>query len=78
MGAFLKRPEQAATEAAVLDAVDKAGTEGGKPDAANHLYETGTFAQVHTIITGDTPDSAQLLLLGHRRIRRNNTVSLQH
>lgn len=30
---------------------------------------------MHTILTGDTPDSAQLLLLGHRRIRREATIS---
>jgi hypothetical protein len=46
--------------------------EGG--DAAGHLYEVGTFAQVHTILSGDTTDSAQLLLLGHRRLRREATV----
>lgn len=44
-------------------------------DAASHLYEYGTFAQVHTIMQGDTADSAQLLLLGHRRIKRVSTVS---
>jgi len=44
-------------------------------DAAAHLYEVGTFAQVHTILSGDTTDSAQLLLLGHRRLKRETTVS---
>ncbi|KAG1661222.1 hypothetical protein FOA52_008267 [Chlamydomonas sp. UWO 241] len=44
-------------------------------DPASRLYETGTFAQVHTILPGDTPDSAQLLLLGHRRIKRGATLS---
>lgn len=44
-------------------------------DAGSQLYEIGTFAQVHTILTGDTNDSAQLLLLGHRRIRRTATLS---
>ena len=44
-------------------------------DPASHLFEVGTFAQVHTIIAGDSPDSAQLLLLGHRRIRRTSTLS---
>lgn len=44
-------------------------------DPASHIYEIGTFAQVHTIIAGDSPDSAQLLLLGHRRIRRTSTLS---
>jgi hypothetical protein len=46
----------------------------GGEDAASHLYEVGTFAQVHTILSGDTTDSAQLLLLGHRRLRREATV----
>lgn len=32
--------------------------------------------QVHTILSGDTTDSAQLLLLGHRRLRREATVRL--
>ena len=32
--------------------------------------------QVHTILAGDSPDSAQLLLLGHRRIRRTSVVSV--
>jgi len=36
-----------------------------------HLYEVGTFAQVHTILPGDTADSAQLLVLGHRRRKRD-------
>lgn len=44
-------------------------------DPASHLFEVGTFAQVHTIIAGDSPDSAQLLLLGHRRIKRTATIS---
>lgn len=34
----------------------------------------GTFAQVHTILTGEASDSGQLLLLGHRRIRRTELV----
>ncbi len=32
---------------------------------------------MHTILSGDTTDSAQLLLLGHRRIKREATVSAQ-
>ena len=43
-------------------------------DAAAHLYEVGTFAQVHTVVPGDAADSAHLLLLGHRRLRREATV----
>ena len=43
-------------------------------DPLNHLYEVGTFAQVHTILTGESLDSGQLLLLGHRRVRRTEMV----
>jgi hypothetical protein len=45
--------------------------------AADGLFEVGTFAQVHTMMTGDTPESAQLLLLGHRRLKREAVVSEQ-
>ncbi|RMZ56492.1 hypothetical protein APUTEX25_001339 [Auxenochlorella protothecoides] len=51
------------------------------PSAA--LHEVGTFAQVHAIIPHD--QGAQLLLLGHRRVRRTGLagrdplrVSVQH
>jgi len=54
---------------------EAAGGGDGGGDPASHLYEVGTFAQVHTILAGDTADSAQLLLLGHRRIRRQATIS---
>lgn len=37
------------------------------------LCEVGTFAQVHTIVPID-PRRAQLLLLGHRRLRRTRQV----
>jgi len=43
-------------------------------DPLGHLYEVGTFAQVHTILTGEASDSGQILLLGHRRIRRTEMV----
>jgi ATP-dependent Lon protease len=36
------------------------------------LHTLGTFAQVHTIVPHD--DGAQLLLLGHRRLRRNGVA----
>mmetsp|Transcript_22464 Transcript_22464/g.62033 ORF Transcript_22464/g.62033 Transcript_22464/m.62033 type:complete len:1027 (-) Transcript_22464:288-3368(-) len=44
-------------------------------DSLGHLYEVGTFAQVHTILTGEASDSGQLLLLGHRRIKRTEVLS---
>ncbi len=37
------------------------------------LCEVGTFAQVHTIVPID-PKRAQLLLLGHRRLKRTKQV----
>ena len=37
------------------------------------LCEVGTFAQVHTIVPID-PRRAQLLLLGHRRLKRTKQV----
>ncbi|KAG2430217.1 hypothetical protein HXX76_010316 [Chlamydomonas incerta] len=70
VGAFLKRPEQPLGLAAAA-----AAGETGVRDAASHLYDIGTFAQVHTVLAGDSPDSAQLLLLGHRRIRKTGVIS---
>ncbi|KAI8475159.1 MAG: Lon protease C-terminal proteolytic domain-containing protein [Monoraphidium minutum] len=71
VGAFLKKPEKGGAAAAAEGG--GGGAEGEDP--AGHLFETGTFAQVHTILSGDTTDSAQLLLLGHRRLKRETTVS---
>lgn len=49
--------------------------EGGTgPSSEHQLCEVGTFAQVHTIVPID-PKRAQLLLLGHRRIRRTKQVT---
>ncbi len=75
VGAFLRReaaPSKASEQGGVAPAV---APDSAPVDAAAHLYEIGTFAQVHTILSGDTPDSAQLLLLGHRRIRRKSVIS---
>ncbi len=67
VGAFLRK-ETKGEAASGVDGAQEAGP-------VSQLYEVGTFAQVHTILAGDTPDSAQLLLLGHRRIRRTSVVS---
>ena len=51
--------------------VDQAQNESrrGAPGSdVSSLYEIGTFAQVHTVVPHD--QGAQLLLLGHRRLRR--------
>ncbi|GLC44772.1 hypothetical protein PLESTB_001216500 [Pleodorina starrii] len=77
VGAFLKRtpdhqhqhhPQQQQGAAG-----GGAGAEG--TNAASHLYDIGTFAQVHTVLAGDGGDSAQLLLLGHRRVRKKGVIS---
>ncbi|PNW82498.1 hypothetical protein CHLRE_06g281350v5 [Chlamydomonas reinhardtii] len=73
VGAFLKRPEPPLGMTAAA-AVAAAG-ETEVRDAASHLYDIGTFAQVHTVLAGDSADSAQLLLLGHRRIRKTGVIS---
>jgi hypothetical protein len=81
VAAFLAKPDKATVEdsAAVDKAKGAAGSssssEGGT-SAADELYEVGTFAQVHTMMSGDSPDSAQLLLLGHRRLKREATVRM--
>jgi Lon-like ATP-dependent protease len=54
------------------------GAEGGKkgedtPLTADDLHEIGTFAQVHTIVPHEK--GAQLLLLGHRRLRATGVSS---
>jgi len=52
--------------------------EGGKkeevlPLSADDVYDVGTFAQVHTIVPHEK--GAQLLLLGHRRLRATGVSS---
>lgn len=41
---------------------------------AENLYNIGTFAQVHTVVPHD--NGAQLLLLGHRRLRQTGVASV--
>ncbi|GAX85453.1 hypothetical protein CEUSTIGMA_g12869.t1 [Chlamydomonas eustigma] len=85
VGAFLRREPKDATKP--LDSTTQTETSASSSlnsstidldstvDPAAQLYEIGTFSQVHTILPGDSADSAQLLLLGHRRIRRTAIVS---
>jgi hypothetical protein len=63
-------------EAAAATATAAASVKADVKTGVEHLYEVGTFAQVHTILSGDTADSAQLLLLGHRRLKREAIVSV--
>jgi len=70
-----------ATAAAALLDLRTSSTEGSSSSssaAADDLHEVGTFAQIHTLALssssgieeGEGVGSAQLLLLGHRRLRR--------
>jgi Lon-like ATP-dependent protease len=83
VAAFLAKSEKALAEEAAAkqqqDGQPAAAAAAVGADAAagsmDHLHEVGTFAQVHTILAGDSSDSAQLLLLGHRRLKREAVVS---
>lgn len=44
-----------------------------EPVTPDSLHDIGTFAQVHTIVPHDS--GAQLLLLGHRRLRQSGVAS---
>eukprot|EP00878_Enallax_costatus_P038130 GHUV01043289.1.p1 GENE.GHUV01043289.1~~GHUV01043289.1.p1 ORF type:complete len:305 (+),score=59.91 GHUV01043289.1:230-1144(+) len=67
--------DAAAATASDGDSSGSGSGSGAGSSSGNHLYDVGTFAQVHTILAGDTADSAQLLLLGHRRIKREAVLS---
>ena len=74
VGAFLRRP---GTPETVVSAPLEETEKDALPDPAAHLYEIGTFAQVHAIIPGaELSDTSHLMLLGHKRIRRLTTVKL--
>jgi Lon-like ATP-dependent protease len=86
VGAFLRREPKETTKAAadtVKPEAPSSSTAGSTIDLDSaidptaQLYEIGTFAQVHTILPGDSADSAQLLLLGHRRIKRTAVVRIE-
>eukprot|EP00210_Caulerpa_lentillifera_P005814 g5560.t1 len=71
VGAFLRRPGTG-EELLTISEFEKDVT----IDPADHLYDIGTFAQVHVIIPGgDVSGITHLMLLGHKRIRRMTTVS---
>lgn len=77
MGAFLiKGSEEAdgpdATEQP--DDVQEDEDNGMKVVDAGKMYDVGTFAQVHTVVPHE--QGAQLLLLGHRRLRKTGVVSV--
>lgn len=88
VGAFLRKSENGSgtvkedsSTAATLsmdDLLENQGGEGGKkedvpPVSADDLHDIGTFAQVHTIVPHEK--GAQLLLLGHRRLRATGVSS---
>ncbi|KAF6254413.1 Lon protease C-terminal proteolytic domain-containing protein [Scenedesmus sp. NREL 46B-D3] len=68
-------PSAAAAAAGEGSLLGEAEAAAGKGSGVDHLHEVGTFAQVHTILAGDSADSAQLLLLGHRRLKREAVLS---
>jgi hypothetical protein len=75
--AAAKQQQQDGIAAAAGEAASSSGdadAAAGKGSGIDHLHEVGTFAQVHTILAGDSADSAQLLLLGHRRLKREAVV----
>ena len=53
-------------------AAGDAQPEHGPENAADALHSIGTFAQVHTIMPGES--GAMMLLVGHRRLKRLRTV----
>ncbi len=56
-----------------LGRADEEGHHGtALDDDVSSLHEIGTFAQVHTVVPHD--QGAQLLLLGHRRLRRTGVA----
>lgn len=65
-------------EESIAEAAGPAGgsstTTEEEPLQADTLHTVGTFAQVHTIVPHEK--GAQLLLLGHRRLRRTSVVNL--
>ena len=87
VGAFLKRPEETGSSQASAfplasqessegsTGAEQEGSEAAPPagDAAAELHEVGTLAQVHHIAPAEGL-GAQLLLFGHRRLRRVRTV----
>ena len=66
-------PEAGGTGTAeVGKALGAAQSEHGPENAADALHSIGTFAQVHTIMPGES--GAMMLLVGHRRLKRLRTV----
>lgn len=61
---------------ASAEASEQLGTGSAEADAAADLHEVGTFAQVHTMAPAHGEGvGMQLLLFGHRRLKRIRTVS---
>jgi ATP-dependent Lon protease len=67
VGAFLRRDGDAVAASAAADAA----TAGGVL-STDDLHPVGTLASVHTLAAGD--GGAQLLLLGHRRVRSTRVI----
>eukprot|EP00889_Picochlorum_renovo_P004149 jgi/Picre1/31179/NNA_006533.t1 len=84
VGAFLSKEAENknngdanhSTENAAQDDFTIGGEAAGdqQPLDPDSLYDVGTFAQVHTVVPHE--EGAQLLLLGHRRLRKTGVYEL--
>ncbi|KAK9806741.1 hypothetical protein WJX72_001031 [[Myrmecia] bisecta] len=68
-----REAEQGAGDSEQPGAAEPGEAGGSSKDKADDLHSVGTFAQVHAIMPHE--HGAQLLLLGHRRLRRLHSVT---
>ena len=71
VGAFLSKASMEEEQDAMDEAEEFSGQDGSK--IIDMLYDVGTFAQVHTVVPHE--EGAQLLLLGHRRLKKTGVCS---
>eukprot|EP00191_Tetraselmis_sp_GSL018_P003625 CAMPEP_0177620688 /NCGR_PEP_ID=MMETSP0419_2-20121207/27087_1 /TAXON_ID=582737 /ORGANISM="Tetraselmis sp., Strain GSL018" /LENGTH=860 /DNA_ID=CAMNT_0019120359 /DNA_START=394 /DNA_END=2976 /DNA_ORIENTATION=+ len=79
VGAFLQKSSERQLEDVVSPSSEDGQSDSsvsGELDEASSLHEIGTFAQVHSISQMDS-GPAQVLLYGHRRLRRQHTVGTE-
>eukprot|EP00890_Picochlorum_soloecismus_P006709 jgi/Picsp_1/863/NSC_04351-R1_protein len=76
VGAFLIKGSEEAegSNAGYPEDAQEDDDNGMKVVDAEKMYDVGTFAQVHTVVPHE--QGAQLLLLGHRRLRKTGVVSV--
>lgn len=71
VGAFLSKASVEEEEEGAEIMGDFSERDGSK--IIDRLYDVGTFAQVHTVVPHE--EGAQLLLLGHRRLKKTGVIS---